>query len=188
MTTHIKILLIFFAVSQIFALNFPENDFFPVGSDIKYTLVSEKSNSIELSQRLILPENWEDYGIWIVWIIKYNNINEINLIFWANYEREVYLSAIKDNFYERMLTENILIFSPVINFNKDIKIGENIYFSFLKDYNEFTHPITKVKLSQVIKAKLKLNKIEYFLYFIKKRGIAIIETKDEVFTEIKVKK
>lgn len=184
MKTHIKIIIfLIFSISSLWAINFPENDFFPVGSDVKYTLISEKSNIIELSQKLILPENWKDYGIWIIWNLKYNNSNEINLIFWANYEGEVYLSSIKDDFYERMLPESVLIFAKNISLNKDIKIGNNIYFTYLKEYNELNLPSTKLKLSSVIKTRLKLNKIEYYLYFIKKRGIAIIETKDEFYIE-----
>ena len=188
MTTHIKIIifLIFLSISSLWAINFPENDFFPVGSDVKYTLISDKSNIIELSQKLILPENWEDYGIWVIWNLKYNNSNEINLVFWANYDGEIYLSSIKDNFYERMLPESILIFAKNITLNKDIKIGNNIFFTYLKEYNELTIPSTRLKLSSVVKTQLKLNKLEYYLYFIKKRGIAVIETKDEVFVETKL--
>lgn len=190
MTTHIKIIifLIFLSISSLWAINFPENDFFPVGSDVKYTLISDKSNIIELSQKLILPENWEDYGIWVIWNLKYNNSNEINLVFWANYDGEIYLSSIKDNFYERMLPESILIFAKNITLNKDIKIGNNIFFTYLKEYNELTIPSTRLKLSSVVKTQLKLNKLEYYLYFIKKRGIAVIETKDEVFVETKLTK
>ncbi len=190
MTTHIKflVLFIFVFVSKSWSIKFPENDFFPVGSDVRYTLISDKTNIIELSQRLILPDDWETYGIWIIWNIKFNKKNEVNLIFWANYDKEVYLSSIKDDFYERMLPDKILLFSPSIAFQKDIIIGKNIFFTFLREYNEFTHPQRKLKLSSVIRARLKINNIEYFLYFIRKRGLALIETKEEIYIEVRFQK
>ncbi len=184
MIIKIKKTIIFVLIvlpSLLWAIKFPENDFFPVGSDVKHVFVSERSNIIELSQRLILPHDWESLGVFVIWNFSFNGTYLYSFNFWANYEREVFLLSISDSFYEKMVGEKILIFSSNVEFKKDIRIGDNIYFTFLSEFKEFTHKQTNVKLSGVIKTKLTLNKIDYFLYFVKGRGVFIIETKDEIF-------
>ncbi len=165
------------------SISFPEVYLFPVKMNYSFSLLSEKKNRIDFLEIIQLPEDIES-GVWVLWKVIFfsgSEKQEYILTFWVSYEGETLLYSLKDGFYERGFDNIPLVISAKIDFNNLIEIGKNITLTYLTEYKSFTHPKTKIKLKSAIKARLTIGDINYFLYFVTKSGLYIIETPEEIF-------
>ncbi|MGC8765506.1 MAG: hypothetical protein ACP5QT_06440 [Brevinematia bacterium] len=175
--------LVFFV--NLWGISFPNVSLFPVKLNYSFSLLSDKGNRIDFFETIQISEDIES-GVWLLWRCSFSingKKDDYTLTLWVNYDGEIYLYSLKDRFYERVFDDIPLVFSSSIEVNKPIILGENISLTYTGGYGSFVHPKTKIRLENVIKATLKIASEHYILYFVKGKGLQIIETPEEVFVK-----
>lgn len=175
-------LFLLFLTIPLFGMRFPDVFYFPFTPNFTFSLISEKSNTMDVVAKIVIPEN-EDLDIFYLdWnirlVIDSRNINYA-LRFVVMTNGDVYLSEMKDESYLRYFDPMPLIFPESLKMNTVIPVGENMSLKYVKKL-----PSLKVggrSFNNVIMADLEMSDEVLSLYFGEKSGIIGIKTKRETF-------
>jgi hypothetical protein len=169
---------------------FPDVFYFPFNPNFSFSLISDKSNTVEVAANIIFPktagnEGDEGYQVFFVdWKLSLNMENQkldYLLHFTILSNGDVYLSSIRDELYQRSLYPEALVFPKNVNFDKPIFIGENISLKYSKFLSYLKIKESGKSYNNVRIADLTLGDSVYTLYFAQYQGIVAIKGPDEVY-------
>ncbi len=181
----LQVFLLLLPVGASYCVHIPDVLYFPVVPNYSESLVSDKSNAIDISLKIEIPRTSETIDKFILnWLVIMKLSNEkfiysIRMFLLTN--GNIYLSEMRDGAYERTFPSmpDILPSAPV--FNKTFEIGENMSFKLIKYYNKFSDPFMDKSYYNVISGELKLLDQACQIFFSKDNGIIMIKTGEETF-------
>lgn len=171
-----------FLTGPLFGVRFPDVFYFPFTPGFSFSLVSEKSNSMDVATKIVIPDNEDLEIFYLDWnirlVIDSRDINYA-LRFVVQTNGDVYLSEMKDESTLRFFDPMPLVFPQSLKLNAEIPVGENMSLKYVKKL-----PSLKVgnkSYNNIILADLQLADGVISLYFAEKNGIIGMKTKQETF-------
>lgn len=175
------ILIIFYNKNILFSL--PETLYLPIIPNYSKSLISQSNNTIQINSKINIYS--DDYGNnFFYYILNFKfNVNKTIFSYYLTFNvmtnGDMYLVNIGDSTKQRDIYDELLVFPEKINFSTNYKIGENIYFKFIKYFPTFI--INEKPYKNVIMASLVFLDITNHIYFEKENGIIQIITPYEIF-------
>lgn len=169
-------------VSPLSAMRFPDVFYFPFTPGFSFSLVSEKSNTMDVVANIVIPDDEDLEIFYLDWNIRLN-IDKRDLVYSLRFvvmtNGDVYLSEMKDESYLRYFEPKPLIFPQSLKLNTVISVGENMSLKYIKKI-----PALRVgdrSFNNVIVAELTMSDEVISLYFAEKSGIVGMKTRRETF-------
>jgi hypothetical protein len=175
-------LLIALSAIPVFGMRFPDVYFFPFTPDFAFSLVSDKSNSMDVTTKIVIPDEEDPDIFYLDWNIRLTISQkpvQYSLRFVVTTNGDVFLSEMRDESSQRFFDPMPLVFPQNIAFNTTVGIGENMSLKYLKKI-----PSLKVgdrSFNNVIVADLVLADETVALYFAEKSGIVGLKSGQETF-------
>jgi hypothetical protein len=176
------LLLISLCAVPVFGMRFPDVYFFPFTPDFGFSLVSDKSNSMDVTTKIVIPAEETPDIFYLDWNIRLSISKKpvsYSLRFVVSTNGDVFLSEMRDESSLRYFDPMPLVFPQSLSYNSNVVIGENMGLKFLKRI-----PSLKVgdrSFNNVILAELALADETISLYFAEKSGIVGMKSGQETF-------
>jgi hypothetical protein len=175
-------LLIALSAVPCFGMRFPDVYFFPFTPDFGFSLVSDRTNTMDVTTKIVIPDEESPDIFYLDWNIKLSIAQKpvsYSLRFVVSTNGDVFLSEMRDESSLRTFDPLLLVFPQVIAYNSPIPIGENMSLKYLKKI-----PSLKVgerSFNNVILAELAMADETISLYFAEKSGIVGMKNGQETF-------
>ncbi len=178
-------LFLFSLYSRSYCIRFPDISYFPILPNYSFSLISGKSNTLDVSMKIEIPRDEEIYDKFFLNCLIVLNIDKEKLIYSLRFtlmtNGDVYLTEMRDSAFQRSFPPDILIFPVYPSYDKPVVIGENISLKYSKSFGKMSEKDFKKVYNNVVTAELKLLDDPCLIYFSKDYGIVGIKARDEVF-------
>lgn len=185
-TTSIKrsVLILSFILGLVpaFGMRFPDVFYFPFTPDFGFSLVSDRSNTMDVTTKIVIPADESPDYFYLDWNIRLNlskNPVSYSLRFVVSTNGDIFLSEMRDESSQRFFDPMAPVFPQSIPFNSTIVLGEKLSLKYLKKIASLK--VGDSTFNNVIVADLAFGDETINLYFAEKKGIVGMKNGKETF-------
>lgn len=168
-----------------YAVRFPTIYYFPLKPDFSFSLISERSNTVDVTERIELPGEDDNPDIFFVnWLVKLSLDNQkliYSLRFQVETNGDISLSEMKDQTYQFYFDNKPLIFPRKYELNSPVSIGENVTWKYTKTLASLKEKNSDKVYNNVVIADFTFMDKTIQIFFAEENGIVGIKSGDEIF-------
>lgn len=165
------------------ALDFPYVFFFSFTPGFKFSLESDRGNTLRFDTNIELTPDYNDSKVlylkfFVTWVKDDETIKYVIKLM-VDPQGNVYLNEIGDGVYSRMFFDQIMFFPRDVRAGSSYVLGDNISIDYVKKLNSLT--VNNKTFYDVFESQIKMADKVWTVYFARSNGIIGIKCADETY-------